>query len=220
MSDIVVERLAVALGAERIIDDLSFTVASGELCCLLGPSGCGKTTLLRVVGGLVPATSGRVTVGGRPPADAWREVAYVFQAPRLVPWRDALGNVRLGVELRDGTLPRATVARRARAALELVGLVDGAAKYPAVLSGGERQRVALARALAVDPAVILMDEPFSALDAETRERLRESLREIWRAARKTILFVTHDRQEAAVLGEHLVVLSARPARVLEERLRT
>lgn len=204
--------MSIALGGERILDRVSFDVAPGELCCLLGPSGCGKTTLLRVIGGLVAPSSGAVSIGGRSPREAWHEVAFVFQSPRLVPWRDALGNVSLGVELRHGRASR----ERAGAALELVGMAHASQKYPSVLSGGERQRIALARALAIDPRVLLMDEPFSALDIDTRVQLRTALLELWAKERKTILFVTHDQQEARVLAQHLVVLTPRPGRVLAD----
>jgi NitT/TauT family transport system ATP-binding protein len=199
----------VRFGDREVIGGLSFDVEPGEFLCVLGPSGCGKTTLLRVLGGLVPATAGVVHVAGEPPDDAWERAAYVFQSPRLAPWRTALGNIELAQELRFGRSDRERAVRY----LALVGLAEYADRYPAMLSGGERQRVALARALAVEPAVIYMDEPFSALDATTRARLREELRSIWRAERRTIVFVTHDTAEADALATRLLELTDRPARI-------
>ncbi len=193
--------LVVRFGDRAILDGLTFTVEPGELLCVLGPSGCGKTTLLRVIGGLLRPTSGEVRVASEPAHRAWPRCAFVFQAPRLVPWRTALDNVRLGQELRAGHANGS-----ARRYLEMVGLADLAGHYPAMLSGGERQRVALARALAVEPEVILMDEPFSALDADTRARLRDEVVRIWRSERRTIVFVTHDAAEAGALATRQLVL--------------
>jgi NitT/TauT family transport system ATP-binding protein len=199
-----VRDLVVRFGDRPIIDGLSFTVEPGELLCVLGASGSGKTTLLRVIGGLLRPTAGEVRVGGEPADQAWPRCAYVFQAPRLVPWRTALGNVRLAQELRTGHA-NGEAARY----LEMVGLADLADRFPSMLSGGERQRVALARALVVEPAVILMDEPFSALDATTRTRLREELLRIWREQRRTIVFVTHDAAEADALATRQLRLTKR-----------
>lgn len=213
MSAIDVRGLSVRFGDVEVLRELSFDVREGELLCVLGPSGCGKTTLLRVLGGLVAPSAGEVRIGEDPPEIAWERVAFVFQSPRLVPWRTARDNVRMAQELRFGRADGAAADRY----LDLVGLSGLAARYPAVLSGGERQRVALARALAVEPAVILMDEPFSALDAATRSRLREELRQIWRAERRTIVFVTHDVAEAESLATRTLVLTERPARVAEVR---
>lgn len=203
-----VRDLVVRFGDRLVLDRVGFDVDAGDLACVLGPSGSGKTTLLRVLGGLVPPTSGEVRIGGEPPERAWSRAAYVFQAPRLVPWRTALGNVELAQELRFGRKDR----ERASRYLAMVGLADHARRFPAVLSGGERQRVALARALAIEPEVIYMDEPFSALDSATRSRLREELREIWRRERRTIVFVTHDVGEAEMLATRVVTLAARSAR--------
>ena len=207
-----VRDLAVRFGERAVLDGIGFEVERGELLCVLGPSGCGKTTLLRVLGGLLAPTSGEVRVAGDPPSVAWPRVAYVFQSPRLVPWRTALDNVRLAQQLRLGR-PDERAARY----LALVGAAEHATRYPAVLSGGERQRVALARALAVEPEVILMDEPFSALDGATRTRLGAELREIWRATGRTIVFVTHDVAEAESLATRILVLTARPAKVADVR---
>lgn len=205
----------VVLGGERIYERLTFEVRRGEFLCVLGPSGCGKSTSLRMIGGLLGTTGGTVTVDGRSPQDAWSEIAFVFQSPRLVPWRTALDNVLLGAELRFGRAERERRGTQARDLLALVGLADDAKKYPAMLSGGERQRVAIARALAVDPQIVLMDEPFSALDPTTRGRMRDEMERIWLRTGKTIMFVTHDIDEALRLADRVVLLSKKPTRVLE-----
>ncbi len=209
------EGVRLKFGGETLYDGLDFTVGRGEFVCLLGPSGCGKSTSLRLIGDLLEPDSGTVRVDGRAPRDAWSEVAFVFQSPRLAPWRDALRNVMLGAELRFG---RAEARRRepaARALLAMVGLADAAGKYPSMLSGGERQRVAIARALAVEPSIVLMDEPFSALDPNTRRRLRAEIERIWQHTGRTVLFVTHDIDEALTLADRIVLLSNKPTRVLE-----
>jgi NitT/TauT family transport system ATP-binding protein len=202
-------------GDVAIFDGLDFSVAEGEFLCLLGPSGCGKSTALRIIGGLLEPGGGEVRLGDAAPETSWRDIAFVFQSPRLVPWRTATGNVTLGMELRFGDRPKAEMERRSRELLALVGLAADADKYPRMLSGGERQRVALARALAVEPRIVLMDEPFSALDPNTRRRMREEIVDIWRRTGKTIVFVTHDVEEALVLADRVVLLSGKPTRVLE-----
>jgi len=209
------ENVGVAFGQEQIYDRLSFEVRRGEFVCILGPSGCGKSTLLRMIGGLLDVNIGRVTVDGRAPADAWPEIAFVFQSPRLVPWRTALDNVLLGSELRSGAGDREWRKARATELLSLVGLGGDARKYPSMLSGGERQRVAIARALAVDPKIVLMDEPFSALDPNMRARMRTEMEHIWLETGKTVVFVTHDIDEALQLADRTVVLSNKPTRVLD-----
>jgi len=203
------------LGGVEIYGGLTFHVKPGEFVCLLGPSGCGKSTALRLIGDLLPVQHGEVLVEGRRPAEAWDRLAYVFQSPRLLPWKDALDNAAFGLEMRKPGVP--LDERRARAARQLdrMGLVRDAHKMPSMLSGGERQRVAIARALALDPDIILMDEPFSALDPNTRGRLRQQLVELWQETAKTILFVTHDVDEALTLADRIVVLSPKPARVVE-----
>lgn len=203
------------LGGVAIYDNLSFDVGSGEFVCLLGPSGCGKSTALRLIGDLIPVNEGTVTVEGRTPGESWERLAYVFQSPRLLPWKDTLDNAAFGLEMRDPAMPVAE--RRARAARQLarVGLAADAHKMPAMLSGGERQRVALARALALDPHIILLDEPFSALDPTTRVRLRQQLVELWQETAKTVVFVTHDVDEALFLADRIIVLSGKPSRVVE-----
>jgi NitT/TauT family transport system ATP-binding protein len=212
---IVFDRVGLSFGNEAIYDQMSFSVRRGEFVCLLGPSGCGKSTSLRLVGDLLAAQTGNVRVDGLEPSQAWQQVAFVFQSPRLAPWRNALDNVLLGVELRMGAEEARRREPKARELLSLVGLSDSARKYPSMLSGGERQRVAIARALAVDPAIVLMDEPFSALDPNTRRRLRAEIESIWQRTGRTILFVTHDIEEAIVLADRIVLLSNKPTRVLE-----
>jgi NitT/TauT family transport system ATP-binding protein len=207
--------VALRLGEEQIYRSLSLDIREGEFCSILGPSGCGKSTLLRIIGDLLGVSSGEVRVGGRAPREAWQDIAYVFQSPRLAPWRNALDNVLLGVELRFGPGDRKAREREARELLKLVGLGNDREKFPAMLSGGERQRVAIARALAVKPKVILMDEPFSALDPQTRSRMRAEVERIWLETGKTIVFVTHDIEEALQLADRIVLLSPKPANVVE-----
>jgi NitT/TauT family transport system ATP-binding protein len=209
------ENVRVSFAGELVYDDLSMSVREGEFICILGPSGCGKSTSLRLMGDLLKTSGGRITVAGRQPADAWRELAYVFQSPRLAPWRDALNNVVLAMELRFGNMPKTAMRKRATELLELVGLAADAHKYPSMLSGGERQRVSIARALAVDPRIVLMDEPFSALDLNTRRRLRLEMVDIWQKTGKTIVFVTHDIEEALTLADRIILLSNKPTRVLQ-----
>ena len=209
------ENVGVAFGGEQIYERLSFDVRRGEFVCILGPSGCGKSTLLRMIGGLLDVNVGRVSVDGRAPRDAWSEIAFVFQSPRLVPWRTALDNVLLGSELRFGASDKEQQRARANELLRLVGLGGDTRKYPSMLSGGERQRVAIARALAVDPKIVLMDEPFSALDPNMRGRMRSEMERIWLETAKTVVFVTHDIEESLQLADRIVVLSNKPTRVLE-----
>ena len=204
----------VAFGGERIYERLNLEVHPGEFICILGPSGCGKSTSLRVIGGLLEISGGEVTINGRPPQQSWPDIAFVFQSPRLVPWRTALGNVLLGSDLRFGGAGDGRDAR-AKELLALVGLAGDTHKYPSMLSGGERQRVAIARALAVDPQIVLMDEPFSALDPNTRRRLRTEMERIWQTTGKTVVFVTHDPEEALQLADRIIVLSNKPTRVVD-----
>ena len=209
------ETVDLALGGEPIYDRLTFEVRRGEFVCILGPSGCGKSTSLRIIGGLLDISAGRVTVDGRPPQDVWSDIAFVFQSPRLAPWRSALDNVLLGSQLRFGSGDKERRTARATELLSLVGLAGDVHKFPAMLSGGERQRVAIARALAVDPKIVLMDEPFSALDPNMRARMRTEMERIWLETGKTVVFVTHDIDEALRLADRIVVLSNKPTRVLD-----
>jgi len=187
-------------------------VGWGEFVTLIGPSGCGKSTLLRIIGGLLTPSAGRVEIGGQEPgqAQAAREIGFVFQDPALFPWRHVLANVRLPLQVDH--LSQRTVPEP-QALLDLMGLREFSHYYPHQLSGGMQQRVALARALVFNPSLLLMDEPFGALDEITRSTLRYELLRIWDVTRKTALFVTHSIAEAIVLSDRVVVLSARPGRV-------
>jgi len=208
------DRVRLQLGGVPIYDDLSFDVRPGEFVCLLGPSGCGKSTALRVIGDLLPVQDGAVLVEGRNPSAAWDRLAFVFQSPRLLPWKDALDNAAFGLEMRVPDMGQTERRARAQWQLERMGLGPDVHKMPIMLSGGERQRVAIARALALDPDIILMDEPFSALDPNTRQRLRQQLVDLWQETGRTILFVTHDVDEALYLADRVIVLSPKPARVI------
>ncbi len=190
----------------QALDRVSFTVRNGEIVVLIGPSGCGKTTALRVTMGLEKATSGRVTVDGREVKACGYDRGMVFQHAELLPWLTALENVMFGLEMKGmrGTALRETAMRY----LDLVGLRESAVRRPHQLSGGMQQRVGIARALAIDPAVLLMDEPFGALDAQTRETMQAELLDIHARTKKTILFVTHDLDEAVLLADRIVVMRA------------
>lgn len=205
--------VGLSLGGAEIYRGLDFTVAPGEFVCLLGPSGCGKSTALRLIGSLLSGHSGTVQVDGKLPEAARQDIAYVFQSPRLLPWKDALDNAAFGLEMRAPSMGVAERRERAAAQLKRVGLGEDMHKSPAMLSGGERQRVAIARALALEPRIILMDEPFSALDPNTRRRLRQQIIDLWDGSGRTIVFVTHDIDEALELADRIVVLETKPARV-------
>ena len=209
------ENVSLSFGGERIYDSVSFKVEPGDFVCILGPSGCGKSSALRVIGDLLKPDSGVVLVSGKSPVDAWSDIAFVFQAPRLAPWRDVLSNVLLGIELRFGRAEAKKQVHYGRKLLSMVRLASAERKYPLMLSGGERQRVAIARALAVNPSIMLMDEPFSALDPNTRRRMRSEIERIWKEAGITVVFVTHDIDEALTLANHIVLLSNKPTRVLD-----
>jgi len=193
--------------------DVSLEVHAGELLCLLGPSGCGKSTLLNIVAGFLPPTRGRVLVSGAPVTGPGPERGVVFQEYVLFPWLTVAQNVEFGPRLM-GT-PAARCREIAARYLEMVGLTAHASKFPAQLSGGMKQRVAIARALANDPAIVLMDEPFGALDAQTREVMQEELSRIQRVEHKTIVFVTHSIREAVYLADRVVVMTSPPGRVKE-----
>lgn len=211
-----VKDLRLAFGQEEIYDRISFSVNEGEFLSILGPSGCGKSTLLRLFGGLIRPSSGQVLVRELPPEDAWSKIAYVFQNPRLVPWRNALRNVTLGHELRSGRRPGSEDIEHSQKLLDMVGLSNDGAKYPIMLSGGERQRVSIARALAVEPEIILMDEPLSALDIVTRKMLRTKILEVWKQTGKTVVFVTHDIDDVLTLADRVIVLSRKPGRIVQD----
>lgn len=191
--------------------DVTLDVAEGEFLTLVGPSGCGKSTLLDLLGGLTRPGGGRILLDGRPVEGPGLDRGLVFQQYALLPWRTALDNVAFGLEAKG--LARPLRAARAREYLSLVGLEGFADRYPHELSGGMRQRVAIARSLAFDPEVLLMDEPFAALDAQTRESLQDELRTIWRRTGKTVLFITHGIDEAVYLGQRVAVMTSRPGRI-------
>jgi NitT/TauT family transport system ATP-binding protein len=191
-----------------VFADIDLALMSGEFTVIVGASGAGKSTLLRVVAGLLSPSAGRVQYHAAAPADR-RPIALVFQEPRLMPWRRVIDNVALGLE--GLAVDAAERKRRALAALALVGLADYAERWPHALSGGQRQRVGIARALAVEPDLLLMDEPFGALDAITRESLQDELLRIWQKTRKSILFVAHDIDEATYLGDRILLLGGAPA---------
>ena len=197
-----------------VIDTVSFAVDAGDFVCLLGPNGCGKTTLLRIIGGIEPATRGRVTLDGEAivanQAHA-RRVGVVFQEDRLLPWKTLHDNVTLA--LRPLGLPHAERDARAMRYLKLAGLAGFEDYYPGRVSGGMRQRAAIARALAIEPDVLLMDEPFGSLDAQNRRIMQREVRRIWQETGRTIVFVTHAIEEAVEIGTTLVMLSARPSRI-------
>jgi len=197
------------------LDNISINVAEGEVVCLVGASGCGKTTLLDIMAGLTKPDSGRVLADGQVVEGPGRQRLVMFQESALFPWLDAFGNVMFGLKLRPDLSNRER-RRIANQFLELVGLEKFAHAHVHELSGGMKQRVALARALAPDPQVLLMDEPFAALDAMTRDQLYEDIQAIWRSSRKTIVFVTHNVREAVCLGDRVLLLSPSPGRIAQE----
>ena len=198
----------------RAIRDITLAAPNGSFTAIVGPSGCGKSTFLKAIAGLVPCTQGQLRIEGKPVTGPGEGRGFVFQSPALLPWRDVLGNVLYGLELRH--VPRAEAVARARGMIDLVGLSDFLHRYPRELSGGMQQRVNLARALAVDPKILLLDEPFSALDAQTREGMQYELLRIWAETRKTAIFVTHEISEAVFLADRVAVLSKGPESVIVE----
>ena len=207
LSSVNLEFAQAGAAPKRILTDFSMEAANGEFVALIGASGCGKTTILNLVSGLMKATSGKVEVFGEKPRVGRSDVAYMFARDALLPWRTARKNVELGLEIHG--VPKKDRRDRAAALLEQVHLGSAMDKYPAELSQGMRQRVALARTWATSPELILMDEPFAALDAQTRTSVRDGFLEIWddEASRKTVLFVTHDLAEALVLADRIVTIA-------------
>ncbi|MGH7031705.1 MAG: ABC transporter ATP-binding protein [Stellaceae bacterium] len=195
------------------LDNVSLEVGDREFVALLGPSGCGKSTLLYLVGGFLPVEQGLIRVAGQPVAGPGPDRGIVFQHFALFPWKTVLQNVLYGLEKQR--VPREERTRRAREYIDLVGLAGFEDSYPSQLSGGMKQRAAIARTLAIDPRILLMDEPFGALDAQTRSLMQAELLRIWQRSRKTVIFVTHDVQEAVFLAERIAVMSARPGRIKE-----
>ena len=206
-----VQGLAVVYGSNPVITDMSLEIGDGEFVCLLGPSGCGKTTLLNAIGGFVPAAAGRITVDGAPVAGPGADRGMVFQEYALFPWFTVEQNVQYGPRLRG--VPAHKLRELSDHYLALVQLDKFKRQFPNQLSGGQRQRVAIARALANDPKILLMDEPFGALDAMTREALQEELLRIWEAERRTCVFVTHAIGEAVFLADTVVIMQANPGRI-------
>ncbi|HEX6547453.1 MAG TPA: ABC transporter ATP-binding protein [Candidatus Dormibacteraeota bacterium] len=194
------------------VDSVDLEIRDGEFVAIVGPSGCGKTTFLNAVDGLVPISAGALTLNGKAIKGPGADRAMVFQQPSLLPWRSVLGNVVYGLEL-QGRVRRREALERCRDFIALVGLKGFEDSYPLELSGGMQQRVNLARALATDPEILLLDEPFAALDAQTREYMQLELLKIWRQAQKTTLFITHDIAEAVYLADRVIVFTARPGRV-------
>ena len=211
--DLVVDKLSHSYGKVTVLKDIDLTIPQGQIVCLVGPSGCGKSTLLRMIGGLERPTGGEVRIVGTPPRDSLNPLTFVFQHFALLPWRTVAENVRLVLE--DHKLPRDEQAAIVADVLARTRLTDFSGALPKQLSGGMKQRVAIARALAVPPACMLMDEPLSALDSQTRELLMEDLVTLWTREPFTAVYVTHNLAEAVRLGHKVVVLSRRPGRVHE-----
>ena len=202
-------------GGETVqaLEGVQFGVDDGEFVCVVGPSGCGKTTLFRIIGGLESATSGEVRLSGAPVTDPSPDLGIVFQEYHLFPWRSVRENVAFGLE--QQAIDAAAREGRVDAMLDLVGLEGFGEAAPTKLSGGMKQRVGIARALAVDPEILLMDEPFGSVDAQTRSMLHDELLSVWRETGKTVLFVTHDVDEAVTLADRIVVMGAGPGHVQE-----
>ena len=198
----------------QVLDVERFAVREGEFVTIIGPSGCGKSTLLHIMGGFIAAEAGAISVYGKQVNGPGPDRGMMFQEFALFPWKTVEGNVAWGLEAQG--YEKAKIRETVDAYLAMIGLTDFRSHYPAELSGGMKQRVALARVLAFNPKVLLMDEPFGALDAQTREVMQEEVTRLWERTRKTIVFVTHDIEEAVFLGDRVVVLSARPGRIREE----
>ncbi len=198
----------------EILDVARFAAREGEFITVIGPSGCGKSTLLHIMGGFIPADSGAIRVYGAEVKGPGPDRGMMFQEFALFPWKTVAGNVAWGLEAQG--FPKQKIEELVARYLDMTGLAEFRNHYPAELSGGMKQRVALARVLAFDPKVLLMDEPFGALDAQTRETMQEEVTRLWDRTKKTIVFVTHDIDEAVYLGDRVVVLTARPGRIREE----
>ncbi|ELZ60473.1 ABC transporter-related protein [Haloferax sp. ATCC BAA-645] len=206
-----VRGVSKAYESTNALDDVSFSVPEGEFCCVVGPSGCGKTTLLRAIAGLDDVDSGSILVDGDPVAEPSLDRGMVFQEYALFPWRTVRGNIRFGLD--RPACECADCEARVRELVGLVGLEGFEDAYPKELSGGMKQRVGIARALAVDPEILLMDEPFGSVDARTRDRLHAELLDIWAQTERTVVFVTHDIDEAVTLADRVVVMDADPGTV-------
>ncbi|MDP2358046.1 MAG: ABC transporter ATP-binding protein [Beijerinckiaceae bacterium] len=213
VSKLRVSNLSKRFGSLEVLKKIELDVVKGEFISIVGPSGCGKTTLLRIIGGLEHSDEGECKINGKNIDGPGKDRGFVFQQDNLLPWRTVQSNTEIGLEIASERLSKHR--ERIRSLLELVGLAGFENYYPRQLSGGMRQRVNLARALAIDPQILLMDEPFSALDAQTREIMQTELLRIWEEGRKTVLFVTHQIDEAVYLSDRVVVLARRPGRIQE-----
>jgi NitT/TauT family transport system ATP-binding protein len=212
VKDLCVEYDTARSGVQAALEDINLTVDSGEFICVVGTSGCGKTTLLKAIDGLVPISSGSIELDGRKVTKPGKSRSVVFQQASLLPWRSVEDNIRFGLEM-HGRHRTPEAKQHVKDLIELVGLGGFASSYPGELSGGMQQRVNLARALAVDPELLLLDEPFAALDAQTREIMQGELVKIWEATHKTALFITHQIDEAVYLSDRVVVMTARPGQI-------
>ena len=206
---------ATEQGPLRVVDEVSFKVDKNEFICIVGPSGCGKTTLMNIVAGFVQTTSGRVTLDGHPIKGPGRDRGVIFQEYGVFPWLSVEQNILFGLRLRSCKVPASQHAEICRRYLDLMGLSDFARAFPKTLSGGMRQRLAIARAYAAQPEFLLMDEPFGALDAQTRSKMQDLLLEVLEREGKTVLMITHSVDEAVYLASRIVVVTARPARIKE-----
>ena len=207
------QHFQVASGTVRALSGLDLAIADGEFVSVVGPSGCGKSTLMRIVAGLVTPTAGTVSIAGEPVSGPAANVGIVFQKATLLPWRSVVGNIELQLEMRG--LSKEPYTERLRELITLTGLSGFEGALPHELSGGMQQRVSLCRALIHNPAIILMDEPFGALDAMTREAMNRELQRVWMESRKTVLFITHSISEAIFLSDRVVIMSPRPGRIQE-----
>ena len=209
------KQYATRVGSVSALERINFSVGEGEFVAVVGPSGCGKSTLLKILAGILPPSHGEAVLRGTPIAGPRRDIGVVFQSPVLLPWRTVLDNVLLPVDVQR--LGRDQHRRMALDLLALVGLQGFEHRYPWELSGGMQQRVAITRALIHDPALLLMDEPFGALDAMTREHMNLELQRIWLEKRKTVVFITHSIPEAVFLGDRVLVMTPRPGRIMDSR---
>jgi NitT/TauT family transport system ATP-binding protein len=212
---IAVDRLSLTYGSGATgvlaLSNISFSIADKEFISIVGPSGCGKSTLLKILAGLLPPSEGQASLNGTPIRGARRDIGVVFQTPVLFPWRTVLGNVLLPADVQG--LDKEKMRKRAMDLIRLVGLEGFENRYPRELSGGMQQRVGIIRALIHDPAILLMDEPFGALDAMTRETMNVELQRIWMESGKTVLFITHSTSEAVFLADRVIVMTARPGKI-------
>ncbi|MEW6768739.1 MAG: ABC transporter ATP-binding protein [Pseudomonadota bacterium] len=213
MSDINVN-VSHSYGAHEVFQGLNFQIQPNEFVCILGKSGCGKSTLAKILAGLMKPSDGAVQIGSEPIDLSRHELAFVFQEPALWPWRNVTENVRTGMEIKKR--PKAQMDERAKKLIDLVGLNGFEKHYPHQLSGGMKQRASIARAFAVDADLILMDEPFAALDAQTREFMQKEVLRIWEQHKHTVVFITHGIEEAILLAERIIVLGANPGRIIAD----